>query len=81
VDEELSIIADTVIITAEEIVPELSKANIVAPFVDAIVLAPDGAKPTSCHPNYPMDGNSILDYSEQVKDPTSFTMFIQEEFT
>ncbi|MCK4976283.1 MAG: CoA transferase subunit A [Anaerolineales bacterium] len=81
VDEELSIIADTVIITAEEIVPELSKANIVAPFVDAIVLAPNGAKPTSCHPKYPMDGNSILDYSEQVNDPTSFTTFIQRELT
>jgi glutaconate CoA-transferase subunit A len=81
VDEELSIIADTVIITAEEIVPELSNANIVAPFVDAIVLAPNGAKPTSCHPKYPMDGNSILDYSEQVNDPTSFTTFIQRELT
>ena len=81
VDEELSIIADTVIITAEEIVPELSKANIVAPFVDAIVLAPNGAKPTSCHPKYPMDGNSILDYSEQVNDPTSFTTFVQRELT
>jgi glutaconate CoA-transferase subunit A len=81
VDEELSIIADTVIITAEEIVPELSNANIVAPFVDAIVLAPNGAKPTSCHPKYPMDGNSILDYSEQVNDPTSFTTFVQRELT
>jgi hypothetical protein len=77
----LSIIADTVIITAEEIVPELSKANIVAPFVDAIVLAPDGAKPTSCHPKYPMDGTSILNYSEQVIDPTSFSTFIKKELT
>lgn len=78
VDEELSIIADTVIITAEEIVPELSEANIVAPFVDAIVLAPDGAKPTSCHPRYPMDGDYILDYSELVNDPESFANYIHK---
>lgn len=79
VDEELSIIADTVIITAEEIVPELSEANIVAPFVDAIVLAPNGAKPTSCHPKYPMDGEAILDYTEFVNDPVSFKSFIQKQ--
>ncbi len=78
IDEELSIIADTVIITAEEIVPDLSTANILAPFVDAIVLTPDGAKPTSCHPKYPMDGASILSYSERVNDPESYKTFIQE---
>lgn len=79
VDEELSIIADTVIITAEEIVPDLSDANIVAPFVDAIVLAPNGAKPTSCHPKYPLDGEAILDYSELVNDPASFSNFILQK--
>ena len=78
VDEELSIIADTVIITTEQIVPEISRANIVAPFVDAIVLAPDGAKPTSCHPKYPLDGDSILDYSERVNGPDSYKTFIQQ---
>jgi len=79
IDEELSIIADTVIITAEEIVPDLSTANILGPFVDAIVLTPDGAKPTSCYPRYPMDGASILSYSERVNDPESYKTFIQEQ--
>jgi len=56
IDEELSVAAETVIITAEEIVPRLDKADIVAPFVQAVVHAPHGAAPTSCHPFYPIDG-------------------------
>ena len=81
VDEELAITADKVILTAEKIVSELSKADIVAPLVDAVVLAPNGALPTSCHPKYPLDGNSILEYTEQVSDPTSFETYIRQELT
>ena len=76
VDLELAVAAKTVIITTEEIVPQLTKADIVAPFVDAIVSAPRGAQPTSCHPLYPLDGSFLLRYTEQVNDPDSFNRFI-----
>jgi len=77
VDEELTLAAGAVIITAEEIVPELAKADLVAPLVKSVVLAPGGAAPTSCHPLYPMDGEKILSYTEQVSDPESFSRYIR----
>ena len=77
VDEELLMTSDTVIVTAEEIVPELKRADLVAPLVHAVVLAPHGAAPTSCHPLYPLDGEAILDYTEQVSDPPSFAAYIE----
>jgi len=76
IDEELSAAAEIVIITAEEIVPQLDKADIVAPFVHAVVHAPRGAAPTSCHPFYPIDGEILLAYVEQVSDPASFEAFM-----
>jgi glutaconate CoA-transferase subunit A len=76
VDVELSMTAGIVIVTAEEILPELSKADIVAPFVSAVVHAPGGAKPASCHPCYPLDGEAILSYAEAVSDPASFALFL-----
>jgi len=76
IDEELSAAAEIVIITAEEIVPQLDKADIVAPFVHAVVHAPHGAAPTSCHPLYPIDGENLLAYVEQVSDPVSFEKFM-----
>lgn len=78
IDEELCLAARTVIVTAEEIVPELEKADLVAPFVQAVVAAPDGAAPTSCHPCYPLDGEVLLRYIGQVSDPASFEAFINE---
>ena len=75
-DEELSMTAEKVLITAEEIVPQLSRADIVAPYVDAVVLAPHGAAPTSCHPFYPLDGHSLLAYAESVSDPASFQSYL-----
>ena len=75
-DEELSAAAETVIITAEEIVPQLERAEIVAPFVKAVVHAPRGAIPTSCHPYYSIDGEKLLAYVEQVSDPASFDTFV-----
>jgi glutaconate CoA-transferase subunit A len=65
VDPELALVAETVVVTAEKISPGLEKADIVAPAVDAVVLAPSGAWPTSCHPLYPLDGLAILDYTEK----------------
>ena len=76
VDEELSLTSSKVIITAEEIVPELRSADIAAPWVDAVVLAQNGAVPTSCHPLYPLDGLAVMDYTESVNDPKSWRIFI-----
>ena len=45
VDEELSLTAAKVIVTAEEIVPELSKADLIGPLVHAVVHAPRGQRP------------------------------------
>ena len=75
VDEELSMASDIVIVTAEEIVPKLTKADLIAPFTRIIVHAPRGAAPTSCHPLYPLDGEAILAYTEQVSDPSSFANY------
>ncbi len=76
VDLELAQAADTVIITTEELVPELQRADIVAPYVTAVVEAPRGAAPTSCHPLYPMGGREILDYAEQVSSPETFQTYL-----
>lgn len=78
IDEELSITAKKVIITAEEIVPELKEADLVAPFVSGVVLAPNGALPTSCHPLYPLDGESLINYTERVSDPDTFQNYISD---
>jgi len=76
VDVELCMTSKIVIITAEEIVPELTKADLVAPCVHAVVLAPKGALPTSCHPLYSLDAEAILEYAEQVSDMDSFNNYL-----
>jgi glutaconate CoA-transferase subunit A len=78
VDEELAMTAATVIVTAEEILPELTKTDLIAPYVDWVVPAPQGAAPTSCHPLYPLDGDVLLAYSEQVSDPISFQSYLSK---
>lgn len=77
VDEELAMTAKTVILTTEEIVPELAQADLVAPLVHGVVLAPNGAAPTACHPLYPLDGQALLAYTEQVSDPQSYAAYIE----
>jgi glutaconate CoA-transferase subunit A len=77
IDEELSIAANMVILTTEEVVPELDRADLVAPFTHSVVHTPKGAAPTSCHPLYPIDGSAMLDYVENVTDPDSFRTYIQ----
>jgi glutaconate CoA-transferase subunit A len=76
VDEELAVTAGYVVVTAEEIVPALKGADLVSPFVHAVIPAPRGARPSSCHPLYPVDGEAILTYSEKVCDPASFETYI-----
>ena len=76
VDLELAVTARKVVVTSEEILPELKHADLVAPFVHHIASAPFGALPSSCHPLYPLDGSAFLQYSEQVSDPVSFQEFL-----
>lgn len=65
VDPELAMVADTVIITAEEIVDELHEdIDIPSIIVQAVVHAPQGAYPTSCYPLYPLGGEELLHYVE-----------------
>jgi glutaconate CoA-transferase subunit A len=64
VDRELAYAADQVLITAEEIVPRLDRAQIDGSVVTAVAEAREGAWPTSCHPNYPLDGHEFLHYLE-----------------
>jgi len=78
IDVELSGTSKTVIVTADEIVPALDEANVIAPWIDAVVHAPQGAMPTSCHPLYGLDGEAILNYSEQVNDPQSWATYIEQ---
>jgi glutaconate CoA-transferase, subunit A len=78
VDLEMALTAKTTIITTEKIVPGLNKADIVAPMVEALVLSPGGARPSSCHPLYQLDGEAILAYTEQVNDPESFSKYISK---
>jgi len=77
-DEELVLAADKVWLTVEQIIPELSRVNVIGPLVDGIVNTPGGALPSSCHPLYPMDGGTMLAYAEKVSDPASFNVFIQQ---
>ena len=77
IDEELAITSRLVVVTAEEIVPELSKADFTAPFVDAVVHMPEGALPTSCHPLYPVDGmayNGIHQSGQRCRNPSPNTL-------
>ena len=77
VDEELTGASETVLITAEEIVPELTAVDLIAPLTHGLILAPHGAAPTSCHPLYPLDGDALLAYTEQVSNPESFEAFLE----
>jgi glutaconate CoA-transferase, subunit A len=63
IDLELTTVAGTVILTAEEVVNELEgPIDIAGHPVTAVVHQPRGAWPTSCYPLYPLDGEEILRY-------------------
>ncbi len=65
IDPELAVIAPQVIVTAEEVVDSLEEdVTIPGLMVTAVVHAPRGAWPTSCHPHYPVAGGEILRYVE-----------------
>jgi glutaconate CoA-transferase subunit A len=63
VDQEISLVAKRVIVTAEEIVDELAAPiELTGLSVTAVVHTPRGAWPTSCYPDYAVDGEEILRY-------------------
>ena len=76
VDEELILAADKVIFTTEDVVPPLDKVDVLTQFIDIITPAKKGAWPTSCHPLYQIDGQALLEYVEQVSDPSSFADYL-----
>lgn len=77
IDEELCLTSSQVIVTCEEILPELKRADLVAPLVSGLVCTPRGAAPTSCHPLYPLDGETLMAYTERVNDPASFNAYLE----
>lgn len=63
IDFELATVARHVIITAEQVVDDISRpVDIPGHIVSAVVPLPQGAWPTSCYPLYPIDGEEILRY-------------------
>jgi len=69
IDLELSLAAERVIVTAEEVVERLDgPAELGGLPVTTVVPAPRGAWPTSCYPLYPIAGEELLRYTESCPD-------------
>ncbi|MBC8100863.1 MAG: CoA transferase subunit A, partial [Armatimonadetes bacterium] len=68
IDLELVFAATTTIVTVERMVAHITKSTdgmvIPAPGASIIVVAPGGARPTSCHPDYKLQGSALLAYTE-----------------
>jgi glutaconate CoA-transferase subunit A len=68
-DLELVYLARTVIVTVERMVdrvlPAVGRTLIPAPGASHIVMAPRGAWPTSCYPDYPIGGGEVMRYVDQ----------------
>lgn len=68
IDLELVYVADTVIVTVERMVEQVDRTTkgtvLPAPGADIIVIARNGASPTSCFPDYSIDGEEIMRYVE-----------------
>jgi len=64
-DRELVMASDRLIVTAERVVDRLDgPLELPGVRTSAVVEAPRGAWPTSCYPDYPVDGEELLDYVE-----------------
>ena len=62
-DRELGMASERVIVTAERVVDRLQgPLELPGAGVDVVVQAPRGAWPTSCYPEYPLDGQEVLAY-------------------
>lgn len=83
-DEEAMKAADTLIVVAEEIVPEEvirrePTANLIPHYlVDAIVEQPWGAHPTGCFGYYEVDGAFIRDFYSKTKTQEGFDAWAEE---
>ena len=65
VDQELSLVAERVIVTAEEVVERLDgPVEFSGLPVTAVAYTPRGAWPTSCYPLYPVGGKELMRYVE-----------------
>lgn len=65
IDQELSLAARCVIVTAEEVVDALdAPIELTGLSTTAVVHAPRGAWPTSCYPYYHLDGEEMLRYGD-----------------
>jgi len=68
-DRELVMASDQVIVTAERLVDRLDgPLELPSVRTTAVVEAPHGAWPTSCYPDYVMDGDELLDYVHACSD-------------
>jgi glutaconate CoA-transferase subunit A len=64
-DIELALAAGQVIVTAERLVDRLAgPLDLAGIGIDYVVELPGGAWPTSCYPEYALDGDELLDYVE-----------------
>jgi glutaconate CoA-transferase subunit A len=76
VDLELAMVAERVVVTAEEVVDRLSgPLDLSGIPVTAVVHVPRGAWPTSCYPLYPVDGEELLRYVESC--PQEFEEYLR----
>jgi glutaconate CoA-transferase subunit A len=84
VDVELSLVAERVIVTAEEVVERLEPLgsapgrgglDLSGISVTAVVPVPRGAWPTSCYPLYPVAGRELLRYTESC--PAGFEGYLR----
>jgi glutaconate CoA-transferase, subunit A len=86
-DPLMAAAAANVILTAEEIVdtadlatqPELTTINELN--VRAVVHAPQGAWPTSCHPRYDTDHDAVAEYRAVVDDAAALSAYLTETTT
>lgn len=66
VDLELALVSETVIVTVERQVAQVERSTdgllIPSPGATHIALAPRGAYPTSCYPDYPVSGGEFMRY-------------------
>jgi glutaconate CoA-transferase subunit A len=76
VDPELSLVAERVIVTAEEVEERLDGPIEFSGLpVTAVVHAPRGAWPSSCYPRYPVDGEELMRYVESC--PVGFEGYLR----
>jgi glutaconate CoA-transferase subunit A len=66
VDFELAMVADKVIVTVERQVERVERSTdgllLPSPGATHVALAPRGAYPTSCYPDYPVSGSEFMRY-------------------